>query len=961
MIAFAKKKAIAFEGEEYKLSTSLDRESSQSLAQLLSSATAASALSALTHLPPSVEEQTRMILTNMFHEAASLRNASLFTTQSRVDRGVTVADLKAVLQIRKSAAASSVPATAKATPKATPSTTSDSQTTRDVCIVHTSKYRSQWLDLILSVIPQPFESIESLPTRRHPAERPPVKAIFESELDHAHSVRTARATLRASLPIGHDTSSTLHHPPVAPTAAASFPWTQPRIRTREVRQEERTKRQQREAKTVIKADEAMGAKKRRLKNIARALEIREAEQLSQQQQQTSFDATQSIDDGVFSSSDEDVDHMYPYSTDADTGGTISPAGIRSGAATSMASVPLSDLSLVRTTGEQLNAPQLSFISFRTRDEYQAVNETEQLKSASLDYRQDSSAQREAKEATQGEGEEDDEEDLLTQTLRRAMAGTSGNGSQASKSARTSRSYPNETPQQRVQRMLRESRQSIATSGQFKLGNKSHRDTNRNSGGENTDPSPPTTSNGQARWVNPNDASAKSRPRPHTPEVRYDDTGRPIRTARRHAMDERLTHHTGTVPLSEERRAIDAADTHALVLATDRVLATTEITEDPLDRLLHPFVQPPLHPLPTPSETIELVVQQAIQQGHSTRRSMTSRSVASAPGPSTNSTVGIGTNGATSQHADWIRPSTSRDGLPHGKPEFQLHFHLSSPQDERLDAATRLSVFRTSDGAQPTIANGGITQLAQLKKGVGMSAIMNMSTTHAERSLTRDGSVGDISLLAANSFELKTILARQRLERSRPPFRTDFVRHSEHTRQALEEAHVIARDGGLTTAADGEAWRAEQLGWSLNKSKSRTARTRDADANSNSLLHAHTNSRVVRTNHLAPGSHTVRHTRPFTTLILGRSPLDDPQWQYSRLEQSEREAQDKDGQQRKMRQRGTTKASTMTTKPKQSERGQLKEEEEKANMKTQFPFKSLYTQTTNGAGDKTQHLAQTARW
>jgi hypothetical protein len=118
---------------------------------------------------------------------------------------------------------------------------------------------------------------------------------------------------------------------------------------------------------------------------------------------------------------------------------------------------------------------------------------------------------------------------------------------------------------------------------------------------------------------------------------------------------------------------------------------------------------------------------------------------------------------------------------------------------------------------PTIANGGITKLEQLKPGWAPPPLGMAALARERMRADREDPNPDISLLDPASHELARILRRQKLSAARPPFRLDF-QHVTAPPDAPPNQHLesacIGRDSGHTSAEEGEKWRLQQLGFDI---------------------------------------------------------------------------------------------------------------------------------------------------
>ena len=169
---------------------------------------------------------------------------------------------------------------------------------------------------------------------------------------------------------------------------------------------------------------------------------------------------------------------------------------------------------------------------------------------------------------------------------------------------------------------------------------------------------------------------------------------------------------------------------------------------------------------------------------------------------------------------------------------------------------------------------------------------------------------------------------------------------------LADAHVIARDGVLTSAADAERWRSEQLGWSFTSASVRAAGG-GAKAASN-----HAPSTVG-----SAATAVSLSSRPAFSahMAADSSPLASGPFVYTRLEHSEREAaMIRAGKAARLHaaQQAEERARAMA-RLKPSERRRLREVEERAARFNQFPFTPLADGSPTTASATTAGLTMKA--
>jgi len=143
--------------------------------------------------------------------------------------------------------------------------------------VHASDHRIRWLALLLQVVPRPSD-----PTITAAAAGPkphrctqPVRAMYEHEEAHAQESRTARRTLRDAAPLtardAFNPSAYSMHPPPSTSAAASYPFSAPRVSSRPLYAEQLQRRASAESRALSEAEQSVGSRARRMRNIAALL------------------------------------------------------------------------------------------------------------------------------------------------------------------------------------------------------------------------------------------------------------------------------------------------------------------------------------------------------------------------------------------------------------------------------------------------------------------------------------------------------------------------------------------------------------------------------------------------------------------------------------------------------------------------------------------------------------------
>ena len=820
-------------------------------------------------MPPSTEEQHARIVGEMFAEALSLRAPTMYCKDTQQATGVgeptlALADLTAVLRVRSSLVQSPRGSTQFAVPQ--------------------TQFREQWIQLLLCVEPNPFDpsSRDSaasargqkdgyLSFRAHTDRTNLPQSMYEREAAHAAKVRRDRARRRKNAPGSgpYHPSITLPSAPPARSAGSCYDFSQPVVRSVQLSAEYLADRAAKEEAARAQEEREWNPRVRQQKMLERTL----------QAHAHAFERTQAA------TTDATPQPSVSSSGDAREADVNSPSFYRDDDEDESSGGPLA-------SGEQLDAPALQRITFRTQDAWKGRTEALKDKSDALEFKQDASAAALAEE-------EEGQEDLLAKALFASMAGSSQT---------LSPKKPEGTTAERVAKALAAQRVSYATSGKFKAPAAATADqaTGSSAGAVRL-----PDGSLRPRWLNADapmgaSGSQSSRAAPGPPAVQFDDQGRPIRVHTRRAFTERLIAPQGRVSLTEERRANDGEQAFQLAVNTERYLQELPLP-DPLDALLAPFVVPSA--LPNPVRALERALEiTPSTAANSSRRSAAAAAAAlstaaSIPGAAVTARPGsaqsVRPRSAKSARGSAAGPQTARASTAADpaasyasstarsaaspsessrRPPFLLDFPRRSPQDERRMASRSLTCFGSaSDGGgadAPTIANGGITKLAQLRRGYAPSL---QAQLHGQ--LDRDASLGDLSLLRRGSAELSMLLARQKLDASRPPFRLDFKDKSE---RGLD-ANVITRDGGATTAAELEAWRLAQLGFPLRAGlELSTAR--------HALRLNHTHGVVVHTDHLAPGSHRAKHPAPFSALLgVGEhdSPLDKNR--VAGLAASEREA------------------------------------------------------------------------
>ena len=954
-------------------------------------------------MPPTIQQQHQAILEAMFHEAILLRASTAHAKRSPLlendsaQPSLVLEDLTATLSVRPALAQHHRGSESREVPR--------------------SKYRREWITLLLCVEPHPFDPLDASAasssssssargaatpgywTQRQQADPSTLpQSMYEREAAYALTERTARSERRAheaalsARGLFTNRSMTLHDPPTARSAAASYAFTQPCTRTEVLHPGYLLERSARQAHAQAKQEGTWSPRQRKLKMIAKTLDANALP----------FHAAAATAATAAAGSGEgdELDRFSNCDTPEGEYGSSTQHGANSSSTSSSSSALLhprppsssAGQNQGATAGELLDSPRFSRITFRTRDAFQARLDAATLKSDALDFKE--------RAGSALHQQEQSEDAVLAQSLFASM-------SLAGASSRAGGAQGTGTAAERVARALTHQKLSHATSAQYKdhLASKTKATVKanaKNAAPEETKEGPPLMrlpdGTFKPRWINANAldlpssltssseagdgpasgsqshrarAAVAKKPK----EVQYDDQGRPILTPRRRALSERLTVHPGVVVLSPSQHQCDAAQARMLAEATSANLQQLQPGPDALDRSLAPFFVP-LEPAPNPVQALEKALKEtpAVAPTNSSRRHAAAAAAAAAAAngassarSASGSSSGTLNNNSSSSSGDDVAPLTSRSGGGGGgalssRPAFLLGFASRSTQDERRDASRYLTCFGGLGGEgqgglePPTIANGGITKLEQLRPGWAPKSLGEAAAAAAwgiGGQFDRDASAGDLSLLPPSSALLQSVLARRALDLARPAFRLDFQKDGPMQSSASKAgSDVITRDGGATTAAELEAWNLEQLGFpprSINADASGTGASKHASRLS------HTRGLVVHEDHLKPGSHTARHARPFSTLVGSTSPFDaDPALRYTRLHVSEREAAMKarghGPQLRAEKERERLLAERAHMKP--SERKQREQQAIVAKRFQQFPFKPLQVEEAK---------SQTSRW
>lgn len=766
----------------------------------------------------SFEEQHLYVLRMMYYDALTLRSTGLFTKSLRPTRAKSTARQSNGYQRQQHEAGSDDPMAALSyediaavfhvrpqllQSSSSPASAGGSNTSKRG-MVRTTGYRTLWMRLLQAVVPQPFEG--RAPSRAQVVKR----SSSHSTRIQSNYEKHQAATSNKSSP----------HPP-RPSIPSCYSFSSPRIRSRALTPRELSSISRANARMQSNEAGRLTPHQRKLQALLKVLESR-ASSAMEREETNRVQSAQSRNSAM--------------------GSTTSDGSMWIPSSTAATSRPASSV----THGHGLMDTALNHVSFKTKEQFDAMVGAARLESEALECKEDI--------AVSDDQAQSNNEDMSSSSSRASSSNAFAHALMASflATAKGNMTQRQGTMTERVQEALASSRQSYSKSAQYKT----------------------------KMLLSQKDGSQSARPGPPSarrPVIEYDSLGRPIKTPRRSPLTERLvadepgshrprskSHGHGHRNL---RDAWDEIQAKMLAFYTDKQLQQLP-PHDPLDDLLHPFVPRAHLSNSDPIEAFRKALEEVPSMpGMERARKISSHregSRSSSPNGHTTTRQSLSdsilqsSRSSSSPHHRGASTSPRRLPLP-SRPDFTLNFHIPSPQDERLHAARNLSIFGPDNNSQSQTARS---------PAAAAGAVPPSSSARLVRpgSFHRDESVGDVSLLPSSALRLKISQERAQLNNHRPPFRLDFTRpfsgSGSQTGTQEFEANVIARDGGLVSAEEHEALLRAELGLSRDTQLDQWAQQR--------LQHAHTHGKVVRSDHLGVGVNTARHPKPFSALTSRNS-------------------------------------------------------------------------------------------